>query len=171
MTHRRPSRRPHRPLPAGVISVLLTLCLAAGGAVAGPAVAATPRASLTQIESDVMCVICHESLAVAQSPQAFQEREYIRSLIAQGMTRKEIERDLVQQYGPSVLALPPAHGFNLLVYVVPPVVLLLGIATVALTIPRWRRRSRQADAGQLSSAAVLDPADARRLDEDLGRFA
>jgi cytochrome c-type biogenesis protein CcmH/NrfF len=77
----------------------------------------------------------------------------------------------VQQYGPAVLARPPAHGVNLLVYIVPPLVLVLGIAIVAVFLPRWRRRSRRPDASPPPSAATLDAADAQRLNEDLGRFA
>jgi cytochrome c-type biogenesis protein CcmH len=158
-------------------ALLAAVALSALSALSAPtlALAATPRASFTQIENDVMCVACHESLAVAQSPEAFSERQYIRTLIAQGEARKQIEHNLVEQYGPSVLALPPAHGFNLLVYVVPPVVLILGIATVAYTLPRWRRRTREQAAAQAAGAApgapALDPADARRLNEDLGRYA
>ena len=45
---------------------------------------------------------------------------YIRGLISQGLTKKQIERQLVAQYGPAVLGKPPAHGFNLTVYVLPP---------------------------------------------------
>jgi cytochrome c-type biogenesis protein CcmH len=133
--------------------------------------AATPRASYLQVVNDVMCVVCHEPLGVAQSPEAFQERDYIRQLIAQGKTRKEIENDLVQQYGPAVLARPPAHGVNLLVYIVPPLVLILGIAIIAVFIGRWRRRGRQTDPSPPPPAAALDAADAQRLNEDLGRFA
>ena len=133
--------------------------------------AVTPRASYLAVVDDVMCVVCHESLGVAQSPEAFQERDYIRQLIAQGMTRKQIEDDLVQQYGPAVLSRPPAHGVNLLVYIVPPLVLILGIATIAIFIPRWRRRAREADSSSPSQPARLDDADAQRLDDDLGRFA
>ena len=118
-----------------------------------------------------MCVVCHEPLGVAQSPEAFQERDYIRQLIAQGKTRKEIEDDLVQQYGPAVLSRPPAHGVNLLVYIVPPLVLIFGIATIAIFIPRWRRRAREADSSSASRPARLDDADAQRLNDDLGRFA
>jgi cytochrome c-type biogenesis protein CcmH len=118
-----------------------------------------------------MCVVCHEPLNVAQSPEAFQEREYIRQLIAQGKTRKEIENDLVQQYGPAVLARPPANGVNLLVYIIPPVVVILGIVIIAIFIPRWRRRAREADASAAAATATLDAADAKRLNEDLGRFA
>ncbi|MFZ0090818.1 MAG: cytochrome c-type biogenesis protein CcmH [Solirubrobacteraceae bacterium] len=157
--------------PAAAVAVVLALSLALTGS-GGPAraIAATPqRASLTAIENDVMCVACHESLAVAQSPEAFSEREYIRGLIAQGETRRQIEDNLVQQYGPSVLALPPAHGFNLLVYVVPPVLVILGITMLVITIPRWRRRARLAAAEPAPPASPLDPADASRLDEDLAR--
>ena len=131
--------------------------------------AAAPRASLTQIENDVMCVACHESLAVAQSPEAFSERAYIRQLIAQGMTKPQIENELVAQYGPAVLGKPPAHGFNLLIYVLPPVLLAIGIATLLVTIPRWRRRSRLAASSPLPRRAGARPRRRPRLEEDLAR--
>ena len=66
-----------------------------------------------------MCVSCREPLAVAQSPQALAERNYIRHLIALGMTKPQIEQALVGQYGEAVLGKPPADGFNLTVYILP----------------------------------------------------
>jgi cytochrome c-type biogenesis protein CcmH len=77
----------------------------------------------------------------------------------------------VQQYGPAVLARPPANGVNLLVYVIPPLVLLVGIAVLAIFLPRWRRRAREASPSPAEAAVTLDAADAKRLNEDLGRFA
>ena len=133
------------------------------------ALAVRPRASLTDIENDVMCVACHESLAVAQSPEAYSERSYIRGLIGQGLTEKQIENDLVAQYGPSVLGKPPAKGFNLVVYVVPAAIVALGIVFLVITIPRWRQRSRRAAAAEPQLATPLDPDDAERLEEDLAR--
>lgn len=153
---------------------ILTLTMAvaiATTAGAAAAAAATAKTSYLDVIDDVMCVVCHEPLNVAQSPEAFQEREYIRQEIAQGKTRKEIEDDLVQQYGPAVLARPPANGVNLLVYIIPPVVVILGIVIIAIFIPRWRRRAREADASATAATATLDAADAKRLNEDLGRFA
>jgi cytochrome c-type biogenesis protein CcmH len=147
-------------------SVLTAVALAATPTVA---VASAPRASLTDIENDVMCVACREPLAVAQSPQAYAERNYIRTLIAQGQTKRQIEQALVAQYGPAVLAKPPAHGFNLTVYVLPPAILLLGAAVLAFALPRWRRRAR-ATAATPTSKPRLSPADARRLEEDLARY-
>jgi cytochrome c-type biogenesis protein CcmH len=133
------------------------------------ATAAATRVSFTDVESQVMCVACHEALAVAQSQEAFSERAFIRGLIAQGQTKQQILNQLVAQYGPAVLAKPPAKGFNLLIYVLPPVLLAIGIGTLVITIPRWRRRSRLAAATPLGTRPPLDPEDARRLDEDLNR--
>jgi cytochrome c-type biogenesis protein CcmH/NrfF len=133
--------------------------------------AAGARASLTDIENDVMCVECHEPLAVAQSPQAYAERNFIRGLIAQGATKTQIERQLVAQYGPAVLGKPPARGFNLTVYVLPPAIALIGIATLALTLPRWRRRAQQGRSPPIAPAPRLSPADERRLDDELSQFS
>jgi cytochrome c-type biogenesis protein CcmH len=155
-----------RPIPVLLLALALALATALSPAAA---MAATPRASLTQIENDVMCVACHESLAVAQSPEAFSERAYIRQLIAQGMTQPQIEKELVVQYGPAVLGKPPARGFNLLIYVLPPVLLAIAIATLLVTIPKWRQRSRLAASSPLPAGPALDPADSRRLEEDLAR--
>ena len=163
---------------AAILALSVTTALAATIATIGTAAAnttaqSTPTAktSYLAVVDDVMCVVCHEPLGVAQSPEAFQERDYIRQLIAQGKTRKEIENDLVQQYGPAVLSRPPANGVNLLVYIIPPVVVILGIVIVAIFIPRWRRRAREADSSATPDTAPLDAADAKRLNEDLGRFA
>lgn len=151
---------------------LAALALAAGpGLAPGAASAATPRTSLTAIWNDVMCVACREPLAVAQSPQAYAERAYIRTLIAQGYTKAQIERELVAQYGPAVLAKPPAHGLNLAVYIVPPAILVVGLAILAVTLPRWRRRTRAAAAERLGTRSPPpDPADAERLEQELARF-
>ena len=146
----------------------MLVAIAAALVIAPAAAALTPRASLTAIEGQVMCVACRESLAVAESPQADAERTFIRGLIAQGETNRQIVAQLVAQYGPAVLGRPPASGFNLTVYVLPPAILIAGIAGLAITLPRWRRRSREA-APVATTDPPLDPADARRLEEDLAR--
>ncbi len=147
-------------------AILLLLALALTPAVA---LAAAPRASLTDIENDVMCVSCKEPLSVAQSPQAFAERNFIRALVAQGQTKAQIERALVAQYGTAVLGRPPADGFNLTVYILPPALVLIGAAILAFTLPKWRRRSRAAASTMSPAGPPLTAADARRLEDDLAR--
>lgn len=151
--------------------VVLALALFSALVVPDTAAAAThPRASLLDIENDVMCTVCNEPLAVAESPEAYQERDFIRGLIAKGDTKAEIERQLVVQYGPAVLGRPPAHGFNLTVYVLPPAIVAIGIAILLLTLPRWRRRTRAAAERPVPAGPSLDPADQRRLEEELSRY-
>jgi cytochrome c-type biogenesis protein CcmH len=150
----------------GAASVVAVLALIALAPAVTPAIAAAPKANLTDVENDVMCVSCREPLAVAESPQAYAERNFIRGLIAQGLTKAQIERQLVAQYGPAVLGKPPAHGFNLTVYVLPPGLVLLGLGILAIALPRWRRRSARQEPVVAPPAAV----DSRRLDEELARF-
>jgi cytochrome c-type biogenesis protein CcmH len=138
-------------------------------ALASPAPAAAPRASLPTVERRVMCVTCKIPLLVAESPQADRERAYIRGLIGEGKTVAQIERAMVSQYGPAALALPSAHGFDETAYLVPLAAVLALAATLALLLPRWRRRAR----AQTEEAVVAPPltaTDTARLDADLARF-
>lgn len=173
MARRRGQGAP-RPRCALALLAAAALLLAAAtqllSATSAAAAAGRARASFSQIESEMMCVVCHEPLVEANSPEAVDERNYIRTLIAQGESSRQIERAMVAAYGPAVLAMPPANGFNLLVYVVPPLVVAAGAAFLLVTLPRWRRRSRTAAAQPIAPDVALDPQDARRLEEELGRI-
>jgi cytochrome c-type biogenesis protein CcmH len=155
----------------------LALCLlAVGAAVLGAAAAPArsaprERTTLLNVEDALMCVLCHEPLALANSPQAQEERALVQQLIQRGETKGQILRVMVAQYGDAVLAKPPASGFNLLVYVLPPAVVIAGAALLAATLPRWRRRTRlSAELRAADGPPPLSAADAARLDQDLARF-
>jgi cytochrome c-type biogenesis protein CcmH/NrfF len=149
---------------AGLLALLAGLTLAAA-----PALAATPRVTLAQIEPQYMCVTCNIPLVEAESPQADDERQYLVSLINQGMTPSVIKRNMVATFGKGVLSLPPASGFDLAVYLVPIGVVLALLVIVALLLPRWRRRRAQATE-RAGPGPSLSVADAARLDADLARF-
>ncbi|MDQ6746328.1 MAG: cytochrome c-type biogenesis protein CcmH, partial [Actinomycetota bacterium] len=155
---------------AAVRTALAAVVLVTALLLAAPAPAAVPRASLTDIENDVMCVSCREPLALAQSPQALAERAYVRTLVAQGLTKTQIERALVVQYGVAVLGRPPAQGFNLTVYILPPALLLAGLCTLAVALPRWRRRAKATTADAAPDGPKLSEVEAQRLEQDLARF-
>jgi cytochrome c-type biogenesis protein CcmH len=172
-------RRPIRPLDTSltpgvavgrgaVLALAAMVSLSPLGATASPAAADSPP-SLPAIQRQVMCVTCKIPLDVAQSPQADRERAYIQSLIDQGQTEAQIKRALVGQYGPSVLALPSAHGFDLAAYLVPLAAVLALLAALPVLLPRWRRRARAPD-GQETPGTTLSSSDSARLDADLARF-
>ncbi|HEV2974964.1 MAG TPA: cytochrome c-type biogenesis protein CcmH [Solirubrobacteraceae bacterium] len=149
-----------------LLALLACACLCA---CAPAARAAAPRASLPQIERQVMCVTCKIPLEVAESPQADRERAFIQGLIDEGEDEAAIKRALVGQYGPAVLALPSASGFDLAAYLVPLAVVIVLLAALAVLLPRWRRRAR-AHALAGGPPRALTAADAERLDADLERF-
>ena len=62
--------------------------------------AATPQATLPDVEDEVMCVACGTALNISQAPSADAEREFIRRRIAEGLTKDEIKDALVAEYGP-----------------------------------------------------------------------
>jgi cytochrome c-type biogenesis protein CcmH len=133
--------------------------------------AATPSTTLPAIESQVMCVTCKIPLSVAESPQSDRERAFIQSLIDEGQSETQIKSALVAQYGPTVLALPSTHGFDLAAYLVPLLALAFVLGVLALALPQWRRRGKsQATAEAQVGESALNPADAARLEADLARF-
>jgi cytochrome c-type biogenesis protein CcmH/NrfF len=153
---------------------LLALALA----LASPAAAAEPRASLPDIEDEVMCLECRTPLNVSTSDVADQQRDFISELIARGLTKDEIKAELVEEYGPRVLGQPEEKGFGLAAWIVPIVVALAALALVVLTARRWRRAPgaqtpAATSAGPAAGPATghgIDPDDARRLDDELAAF-
>ena len=115
---------------APLIALLLLAVLAPA------AVGAAPRASLTDIEDEVMCLECGTALNVSNSEVADQEREYIAELIAQGKTKQEVKDALVAEYGPRVLAEPSDDGFELTAWLVPLLAALGALGLVAFTARR-----------------------------------
>jgi cytochrome c-type biogenesis protein CcmH len=147
----------------GRVSVL---CLLAA-ALASPAAALAARASLADIEDEVMCPVCGTLLELSDSPQAQRERSYINTLIAQGRTKQQIEDALVEQYGPNVLATPSGHGFDLTAWIVP----ALGLVALAAVLGfAWWRRGRPGSTGDEQPPGPLSPEDAARLDRDISRY-
>lgn len=156
------ARRAVRALVALVLAV-------AAFAPAAVAVAATPRASFNDIEDEVMCVTCNVPLNIANSPQAEDERKEIRRLIALGLTKQQVLDRLKSELGDEVLADPPTSGFNITTWLVP-IGAVGGVGLLlALTLPRWRRRSGLPDQGPDTRVPELAPDDLRRLDDDLGQ--
>jgi cytochrome c-type biogenesis protein CcmH/NrfF len=137
--------------------------------VLAPAAVAEQRASLTEIEKQVMCPVCGTLLQLAESPQAQREKAFIRRLIAEGKSESQIKDALVAEYGDEVLALPQGSGFSLSAYVVPIVAFIVAAIALAIGVMRWRRAGK--DKGEEDTPSVGPKGeDADRLDADLARY-
>jgi cytochrome c-type biogenesis protein CcmH/NrfF len=130
------------------------------------ATGAAPRATLPDIEDEVMCVECNTALNVSTSTVADQERAFIRGQIALGKDKKQVKAALVAEYGPGVLADPPSSGFDLAAWLVPILLVLAAIGGLLVAGRRWRKRAPAA----AEPGEPLPEEDARRLDAELAAF-
>jgi cytochrome c-type biogenesis protein CcmH len=149
--------------------VRFVVALIAALAIAPAATAACvrPKASLAALEGQVMCPICHTTLDQSQSGAANQIRAIIRAKIARCESADQIKRELVDDFGASILAEPPKHGFNLIAWVLPLVGVGLGAVVLGWLAWRWSRTREPATAPE---GPRLDAELDRRVDEELARF-
>jgi cytochrome c-type biogenesis protein CcmH/NrfF len=150
--------------------------LIAAAALAAPAIAAgaphpAPQTTVNAIEAEVMCPICGTLLELAESPQAKREKVFVAKLVAEGKSKAEVKDALVAQYGPSVLALPKASGFDLSAYLVPILALAVAVVVLAFSVRGWRRSGRANEpSAQDAEASAPQGEDAERLEADLSRY-
>jgi cytochrome c-type biogenesis protein CcmH len=145
------------------LSTFLLLLLLAPAA----SFAACPKTSLADVEDEVMCLVCGVPLGLAtEAPQAQRERDFIQREAEACKSKQQIKTELVAQFGPRVLALPPEHGFNLVAYLVPAAIVLAGIGAITTIALRRRRDSP----GGAATSPALAGDDAARLEADLERY-
>ena len=74
---------------------------------------------------------------------------------------------MVAQYGVAVLGKPPASGFNLLVYILPPALLLGGAVLLILHAAEVARRARERRGAACRGRAPLGPRRAQAARREL----
>jgi cytochrome c-type biogenesis protein CcmH/NrfF len=120
-----------------VIAVILTT------AAADPNVAKTAR--FDKLGHQIMCSCsCNELLLECNHvgcPNSDGMRQELMAGVDRGDSDKTIFSAFVEKYGPTSLAAPPVEGFNIVGWVMPFAVLILGIGGTALLIRKWRLRS------------------------------
>ena len=146
----------------GLAALALVLALAA------PAAASERHPTLGDLEGEVMCPTCKTTLDQSTAPIANRIRRFISARIAAGDTKSEIKDKLVLQFGPSVLAEPSKHGFNLLAWVLP--FAGLGLGALALGALAWRWSRGRGGGGATAGRPALDPGMEQRVDDELARF-
>lgn len=117
---------------------------------------------MVAITEELRCLVCqNESLAGSRADLAQDLRREIRELIRQGKSDKEIMEFMVSRYGDFVRYRPPLKGTTFLLWFGPLLLLVAGIATLALYLRR--RGKRVADAAltpdeQRQAEALLEEA-------------
>ncbi|HEX8725885.1 MAG TPA: cytochrome c-type biogenesis protein [Gemmatimonadaceae bacterium] len=90
------------------------------------------------VASQLRCPICQgESLQDSPSELAGEMRNLVKTQLAQGKTPAEVKAYFVSKYGEWILLDPRAHGFNLVLYAAPYVLLVIGLGVIYVAVKRW----------------------------------
>ncbi len=124
------------------------------------------------IAKQLYCPVCENTpLDVCPTEACRQWRELIRDQLAEGKTEAEIKQYFVNNYGARVLAEPPRTGFNWLVYIIPPVLILIGAVILFNAFRAWTKPKSAAAGSSQEKEARSSSSDQdeyiARLEEEL----
>ena len=152
-----------------VLAILLPLVLLLGGFVGAAAAqdgGPTPSPDdVNAIAKNLYCPVCENiPLDACGTAACAQWRQQIADLLTEGYTEQQIYDYFVQQYGVSVLAAPPASGFNWLIYVLPPAAVLIAALILGRGLMNWKTgSSKYSQSGKKTPKTKYS----RRLEDDL----
>jgi cytochrome c-type biogenesis protein CcmH len=152
-----------------VLSFLLALAVAPAlvHAQTAPSDAAGRERLAKQIETELIAPCCwSQQVSQHESQAATEIRADIRQRLSTGQTHEKILDAYVAEYGGRILAVPPAKGFNYLLFTLPP---LLFLATGVLVVLFVRRASRQeqVEATAMAPAGTDPDRFEQQLDDEL----
>jgi cytochrome c-type biogenesis protein CcmH len=145
---------------AALVGLAISLLVASGAAGGG-------RPNVADLEAELVCPTCKTTLDQSNAPIALRMKAIIRARVAAGASADEIKAELVDQFGPAVLAEPRKHGFDLLAWLLPLVGIALGAVGLAALAVTWSRRT--SDPATASLEPPIDPELERRIDRELER--
>ena len=119
------------------------------------------------VAHQLYCPVCENTpLDVCPTQACAQWRATIKEKLAAGWTEQQIKDYFVQQYGERVLAQPSARGLNFLVWLLPPLGIIIGAAVFVYYLRQLRR---PAPATTQASPAETEDEYAKRLEEELAK--
>ena len=130
--------------------LMLALAVVSVALLAGLAGSTSPEERAARIADQLRCPTC-SGQSVADSPAAIAEemRRVVDERVAAGDSDEEVRAWFVERYGRWILLEPPVAGVDALLWAAPPLVLVLGAASVV-----WRaRRVPTADGARPPSGA------------------
>src|SRR5579863_2241228 len=115
--------------------------------------AGDPATRFTELGHQLMCICgCNQILLECNHvgcPDSDGMRNELMVQVMRGDSDSLVTQAFVQKYGPTVLAAPTTAGFNRTAWIVPFVMLFLGLSVAVLVIRAWKNRPAPAIADDL----------------------
>lgn len=163
----------------GLGLLMLALLVLAPVALAQDGGGDTPTGDSTTVTDDevnaiaeqLYCPVCENiPLDVCGTQACADWRDEIRTMLAEGRSEDEIKTYFVDRYGQRVLATPEREGLDLLIWFLPPLVVIIG-AVVLVRAIRQMAPTKQAEPEVDVDYEGLDPEYVARLERELKEFS
>lgn len=134
---------------ASLVAIAVALCLAsvlqaqeASGRLPNVSAAVSADSALdartAEVAATLRCPVCQgESIQDSPSELAQNMRAVVKDQLRAGKTPEEIKAYFVSKYGEWILLEPTMSGLNILLYAFPIVLVVGGLAIVAMLVRRW----------------------------------
>ncbi len=81
------------------------------------------------ISSELRCLVCqNENIDSSNSEFATDLRIFVRKKLQEGLRDEEIKSYLVSRYGDFIVLKPPFKNYNIILYLIGPILFILGIS-------------------------------------------
>tara|TARA_B100000902_G_scaffold39606_1_gene47132 strand:+ start:2759 stop:3190 length:432 start_codon:yes stop_codon:yes gene_type:complete len=87
---------------------------------------------IIEIEKSLMATCCYSGTVYDHGNKEMENN--IAQMVSSGKSRKEIISFYTEQYGERVLAIPKREGFNLLAWIAPMLIGILGISIITIYV-------------------------------------
>lgn len=147
-----------------------TLVVLLGAVFSSPVLAQDPIPTpsddeINAIAKRMYCPVCENiPLDVCATEACEQWREMIGEKLTEGWTEDEIFDYFVKLYGDRVLAEPPRTGINWLIYILPPLLVAVGVYVIVRGFRMW---NKPVDSLVTDAAEVLDSDYISQMEEEL----
>ena len=103
------------------------------------------EARTAEVAAQLRCPVC-QGLSIQDSPSELsqQMRAVVKDQLREGKSPEEVKAYFISKYGEWILLEPKAKGFNVLVYALPILLVLGGLAVIAAAVRKWTRPPDQA---------------------------
>jgi len=152
-----------------LVFLVVTAFTALGAGVASAQQPTPSDNDVNRIARQMYCPVCENTpLDVCATQACAQWRALIREKLAAGWTDDQIKQYFVDQYGVRVLAAPPSQGWYSLIYIIPPLLLVAGLAVLYRALASMRKPlAAQAAAGRTVAPASDDDEYLQRVEDEL----
>ena len=124
------------PWLAVLIVVAVTFSVGLGVNDSGPSDNAD---RVNSIAKQLKCLVCAgETVFESRTQWAETVRDDVRRQVGEGVADDEILRRAADSYGDEILLVPTADGVNLVLWIAPAMVAVVGLAAMAVAFSRWR---------------------------------